>query len=190
MENMVFTARSNEGLHVPPRKPPDGIDMSKTKGASQVSFRDKLMGDGQQAPKNRERVDLIQQKLVRIEHEDGNRLLPKVYLDDSVFEGLCSSWKDALVIKLLGKNLGYQVMKERLQKIWRTTGGFDIRDVDNGFFIVKFDLPIDKEKVITQGPWMIFDHYLAVSHWSPEFLSPEAKVGLDTLPGIEFGLLR
>jgi hypothetical protein len=113
-----------------------------------------------------------------------------VYLDDSVFEGLCSSWKDALVIKLLGKNLGYQVMKERLQKIWRTTGGFDIRDVDNGFFIVKFDLPIDKEKVITQGPWMIFDHYLAVSHWSPEFLSPEAKVGLDTLPGIEFGLLR
>jgi hypothetical protein len=42
--------------------------------------------------------------------------------------------------------------------------------------MVKFDQPVDKEKVITGGPWLIFDHCLAVSHWSLEFASPDAKV--------------
>ncbi|MCI84462.1 hypothetical protein A2U01_0105740, partial [Trifolium medium] len=42
--------------------------------------------------------------------------------------------------------------------------------------MVKFDHAADKEKVIIGGPWLIFDHCLAVSHWSPEFASPNAKV--------------
>ena len=49
-------------------------------------------------------------------------------------------------------------------------------DNDNGFYMVKFDLAADKKKVITGGPWLIFDHCLTVSHWSPEFASPDAKV--------------
>jgi hypothetical protein len=31
-------------------------------------------------------------------------------------------------------------------------------------FMVKFDLEVDKAKVINEGPWMVFDHHLAVSH--------------------------
>ncbi|GAU50505.1 hypothetical protein TSUD_409800 [Trifolium subterraneum] len=49
-------------------------------------------------------------------------------------------------------------------------------DNDNGFYMVKFDHAADREKVITGGPWLIYDHCLAVSHWSPEFASPNAKV--------------
>lgn len=101
---------------------------------------------------------MIQKKLVRIEHENGNRLLPKVYVDPSTFQELCTPWKDALVVKLLGKNLGYNTMKDRLHKVWKTQGSFEIMDNDNGFYMVKFDQAADKEKVITWGPWMIFDH--------------------------------
>jgi len=49
-------------------------------------------------------------------------------------------------------------------------------DNDNDFYMVKFDQEVDKEKVITGGPWMIFDHCLAVTRWSLEFASPEARV--------------
>lgn len=49
-------------------------------------------------------------------------------------------------------------------------------DNDNGFYMVKFDLAADKEKVITGGPWLIFYHCLVVSHWSPKFASPDSKV--------------
>lgn len=58
-------------------------------------------------------------------------------------------------------------------------------DVDNGFLMVKFDLVEDKEKVTLGGPWMIFDQYLAITNWSPDFVSPVAKVDC-TLVWIRF----
>lgn len=90
--------------------------------------------------------------------EGGNRLLPRVKLDDKVFNDLCEPWRDALVITLLGKTVGYRVMKDRLEKLWKPQGGFDILDVDNGYYMVKFDLQSEKERVMSGGPWMIFDH--------------------------------
>lgn len=70
-----------------------------------------------QAPPMREKVDLIAKKLVSITYEQGNRLLPKVHLDESVFNELCAPWKDSLVVKLLGKSIGYNMMKEKLKKV-------------------------------------------------------------------------
>jgi hypothetical protein len=48
--------------------------------------------------------------------------------------------------------------------LWKLTGGFELMDVANGFFMVKFGLEVDKTKVINEGPWTVFDHHLAVSH--------------------------
>ncbi|PNX89785.1 hypothetical protein L195_g045907 [Trifolium pratense] len=152
--DFVFTAQPPQN-----KKPPD-----PKLSSAKPSFRDKLMGTNQQIP-IREKEDMLEKKLVRIELEDGNRLLPKVYLEPQVFQELCTPWKDALVVKLLGKKLGYNTMKERLQKIWKLQGGLEIMDNDNGFYMVKLDLAADKEKIITGGPWLIHDHCLAVSHW-------------------------
>ncbi|KAJ6932688.1 hypothetical protein NC651_008198 [Populus alba x Populus x berolinensis] len=55
----------------------------------------------------KERVNLINNNLVRIEHDNENHLLPKVYIDDSVFQELCYPQYVSLIIKLLGKNIGY-----------------------------------------------------------------------------------
>ncbi|RDX94049.1 hypothetical protein CR513_23625, partial [Mucuna pruriens] len=52
-----------------------------------------------------------------------------------------------LVIKLLGKNIGYNVMKDKLREIWRINGGFDIMDVDNGVYMIKINLSKGKYKV-------------------------------------------
>lgn len=108
-------------------------------------------------------------------YDDGNRLLPRIIMAKNYFQDLCSPWNDALVIKLLG-NIGYLMMKERLRKLWRLQGGFEIMDVDNGFYMVKCDLPMDKEKIMSDGQWMIFDHYLAMSQWTPDFASLVALV--------------
>lgn len=114
--------------------------------------------------------------VMKIVHEEGNRLLPKVYLDEGYFTELCSPWKEALVVKLLGKTIGYTVLKDRLQKLWKLQGGFDMMDIDNIFYMVKCNMLVDREKIISDGPWMIFDHYLAFSQWTPDFASPTAQV--------------
>lgn len=82
-----------------------------------------------------------------LECEDGNRLLPRVLLDDRVFNDLCYPWSDALTVKLLGKGIGFTQMNLRLKQSWRLSVGFDLMHVGLGFFMVKFD---------HEYPWMIF----------------------------------
>lgn len=55
-------------------------------------------------------------------------------------------------------------------------GAFDIMDVDNGFYMVKCEHLRDRETIISGGPWMMFDHYLAVSQWTSEFASPHTTI--------------
>lgn len=180
----------------PPEKPPDwgiaqnGGNKDANRKELQVFFRDKVLGD-KQVPPMRECADLIKKKLVTIDYEGGNRLLPKVTLNEKVFQELCYPWQDALDVKLLGKKVGYNVMKDRLKKLWKQSGGLDIMDVDNGYYMVKFDLAQDQELAMTGGPWMIFDHYLVVTTWNLDFVAPDAKVErtLDQVSGSEFGIL-
>ncbi|XP_019442256.1 PREDICTED: uncharacterized protein LOC109346971 [Lupinus angustifolius] len=75
-----------------------------------------------------------------------------------------------------GKSLSYNVFKERLKRTWKLQGGFDMVDVDHGFYYVEFDLKADRDTVIGGGPWMLFDHYVAVACWTPEFVALSAKV--------------
>ncbi|XP_057432308.1 uncharacterized protein LOC130725066 [Lotus japonicus] len=142
---------------------------------SPPSFRDTLMGSAQQTPV-REVEDLWKTGKMTVAYVNGDRQLPKLFVDRSVIEGMCSPWKDALVVNLLGKRLGYRIMKTKLSNLWRLSGDFALLDVDNGFFLVKFDQEEDKRKVIDGGPWMIFDHYLAVATWNRSFICPVAQI--------------
>jgi hypothetical protein len=62
---------------------------------------------------------MVSEKLVNIELINKNRLLP-------ILEELSIPWKDASVVKLLGKNFGFNIMKNRLD--------VEIMHVGNDFF--------------------------------------------------------
>jgi hypothetical protein len=163
-----------------PSRPPDSADQNKKK----VSFRDKLLGSQDPLPR-RETVDLINNKLFRIEFEDGDRRRPRCYADDSVLKELWLPWQHAIIVKLLGKTLGFFAMRDRLKTLWKLTGDMDVLDVGHGFFMIKFDLEADREKVISGGPWMIFDHYVAIRPWTSDFISSQVKIN-KTLVWIRF----
>src|ERR1044072_8737195 len=111
----------------------------------QPSFRDKLMGESRSSPTSRKFEDLIELGKMKVSYANDNPQLPKIVTDRDVLEAMCSPWKDALVISLLGKRLGYRTMKMKLTSLWRLAGDFDLMDVDNGFFMVRFDREVDKE---------------------------------------------
>jgi len=79
--DFVFSAQSGPNLQHT-KKPPDPP-------TPKLSFRDKLLGSSQELP-TREKHDMIEQKLVHIELENGNRLLLKVYLEPQIFQELCT----------------------------------------------------------------------------------------------------
>lgn len=152
----------------PPDRPPDGSGGSaKVSQPRPSSFRDKLLG-GKVVPPPGPRVDLLAEKLVRIEFEKDNPLLPKVLVADSVVNKFRVPWDDALIVKLMGKNLGYALMKSKLNSLWKPTCDMDMMDLGHGFYMVKLDDENDRVKAIEGGPWMIFYHCLAVRRWTPE----------------------
>ncbi|GAU49878.1 hypothetical protein TSUD_408170 [Trifolium subterraneum] len=143
---------------VPP-EPPDGRRHSdnhaKGKGVKEmISFRDKVIGN--QISIEREKMDLLATNKAKVELVQGNRLMPMLHVENSVIAELSLPWKDALVVKLLGKSLGYNTMKAKLEYVWKLTG--------------------DKNKVINGGPWIIYDHILAVSQWTPTFNAVTARI--------------
>ena len=105
------------------------------------------------------------ENLAQIELEDNNQLKPKVFFADSVISQASESWRDALIVKLLGKSLGFSMMKAKLANTWNLRAGFDIMSAGNGYFMVKFDLLEDKAWVMEGGLWMIQGHYLATKQW-------------------------
>lgn len=79
-----------------------------------------------------------------------------------------------MIVKLLGRKIGFKVLETRLQQLWVRKGIISLIDLGNEFFLVNFSHGDDQEYALTEGPWLIFDHYLTVCEWRPNF-SPSTK---------------
>jgi hypothetical protein len=65
-----------------------------------ISFKDKVLGN--RTPLSvKDSGHLLEWNLVRIEYDNGNRLLPRIHIDDGLFNDLCYPWHNSLIIKLL-----------------------------------------------------------------------------------------
>lgn len=48
-------------------------------------------------------------------------------------------------------------------------GKLSLIDLEQGYYIAKFELEEDFMCVISNGPWLINGQYLTVQQWRPEF---------------------
>lgn len=65
---------------------------------------------------------------------------------------MCKPWKQALVIKLMGQELGFLALHERLMKMWKAKGLITWNDVRKEFYVLRFANQIDYETVLLGGP--------------------------------------
>ncbi|KAG6490440.1 hypothetical protein ZIOFF_051737 [Zingiber officinale] len=98
--------------------------------------------------------------------------------ESSVFLGMKSNVyaKKRLLVKLLGRKVGYTSLYNRVKQLWALTGDFQAVDLDNGYFSFRFEKKVDYDHVLLDGPWLIADHYLLVRRWVPGFRSEEATI--------------
>ncbi|MBA0696591.1 hypothetical protein Goari_003133, partial [Gossypium aridum] len=69
--------------------------------------------------------------------------------------------------------------------IWRPSKPFQLMDIENGYFLAKFQSPEDYEKILSLGPWLIFGQYLIVQPWTIDF-NPELPYPNTVLTWIRF----
>ncbi|CAN1179620.1 hypothetical protein LINPERHAP2_LOCUS34301 [Linum perenne] len=72
------------------------------------------------------------------------------------------------------KYFSFLAMKRRLEFLWARSGPIQVSDMTNNFFLVRFASKDDYAIAAFEGPWKIYDYYIAVSQWSPSFNEEEA----------------
>ncbi|KAL4361200.1 hypothetical protein GQ457_04G029180 [Hibiscus cannabinus] len=72
-------------------------------------------------------------------------------------------------VDVLGRRVGFNTLHNQIFNIWKPSHPLKLIDIENDYFLVKFSARSDYLKVLTDGPWTIFGHYLTVEPWSVDF---------------------
>ncbi|CAN1160034.1 hypothetical protein LINPERHAP2_LOCUS23068 [Linum perenne] len=70
-------------------------------------------------------------------------------------EKLCKPWSNTVVIRLIGKSVGYSYLYNRLKSMWKPSSSMQVIDVDLNFYIVRFGDEKDYFRALTGGPWCV-----------------------------------
>ncbi|KAK8553972.1 hypothetical protein V6N12_030951 [Hibiscus sabdariffa] len=92
-----------------------------------------------------------------------------IRFSDRVHDVIDQSIGRSLIVRLLGRSIGYRMLWNHIQALWAPQGNIQLVDLDKDYYLVKFVVDEDYVKVLAEGPWIIFGNYLTVQPWSHEF---------------------
>lgn len=79
-------------------------------------------------------------------------------------------------MKLLRRKIGFKALENCLNQPWVSAGAITIIDLSKDFFLMTFTSDKDRDFALGQGPWLIYDHYLIVREWTPNFQPENAAI--------------
>ncbi|KAJ4839342.1 hypothetical protein Tsubulata_048483 [Turnera subulata] len=99
-----------------------------------------------------------------------------VKLSESFKERLEKRWDYTVVVKLLGRIVGYHTLCGRLQTLWKPSRPMKVVDLEEDFFLVRLNCEEDYYRALTGGPWIILGHALSVQPWDSTFRPSNGRV--------------
>ncbi|MBA0592033.1 hypothetical protein Gorai_009020, partial [Gossypium raimondii] len=78
--------------------------------------------------------------------------IPLIEFSKRIHQLLVNEMSISVVFKLLGRNIGFVALQNKLYGIGRPSKPFQLMDIENGYFLAKFQSLDDYEKILTQGP--------------------------------------
>ncbi|XP_019182142.1 PREDICTED: uncharacterized protein LOC109177287 [Ipomoea nil] len=103
------------------------------------------------------------------DEEEEDPLCPTIRLTKEEVEAIRAPWRLSLIVKVMGRKVGYAYLLRRLTAMWKPKGRMDLIAIDNDYFLVRFGSMEDLEFAMFEGPWMVMDHYLIVKPWELDF---------------------
>jgi hypothetical protein len=155
------------------------------KDTSKLSYKQSLTGveEGSQRDSGHasmeadgEDTDGEYEGLSVVEKMVGQYECPQFILSDKEEERIQRPWRQGLIVKLMGRRIGYKALETRLKQLWVRKGVISIIDLGGEYFLVYFTNEEDYNHALEDGPWMIYDHYLIAREWSPNFHPSDATI--------------
>lgn len=63
---------------------------------------------------------------------------PEIILSPEEETRISQPWKNGVIVKMLGKRIGYKALEAKLQQLWARKGIINIVDLGQDFFLVTF----------------------------------------------------
>jgi len=101
---------------------------------------------------------------------------PTIVLTAEEKRQLRHPWRNALIIKMFDKGIGFMQLRRGLRKKWALKGDFSLIDIGFDYYVTRFSEREDYEYVLTQGPWMLGDNYVVIREWVPNFVPEETPI--------------
>ncbi|KAL4283751.1 hypothetical protein GQ457_16G013400 [Hibiscus cannabinus] len=133
------------------------------------SFRDKLLNSSENNMGSKSLVELDVEVRNEDVHLGGSSTLPKIQFSDRFHDEIDAKLARSIVVRLLGKSIGYKALLNRIHLLWKPKGDFSLIDLDNEYYLVRFANEADFHNVLTGDPWVTYDSYLTVQPWSRYF---------------------
>ncbi|GMI75472.1 hypothetical protein HRI_001216500 [Hibiscus trionum] len=168
--------------------PAAGDQLGAAKG--KLSFRDMVVGQRSEGQKDNFICDLD----VDLEADDvvigSVGEVPEIKFSERVHRIIDDKLAKSLVVRLLGRSIGYRALHNRVHMMWKSVGEISIVDLDNEYFLARFAMESDYESVLSGGPWVIYGSYLTVQPWSRDFSTaidhPRKLLVWLRLPGLPY----
>ncbi|KAI9071659.1 hypothetical protein K1719_046378 [Acacia pycnantha] len=157
----------------PPQDTPMGDDIAAAAEPKVPSFKDKLLNTDSNPMLEDDEDIVLEQGDVSI---GLNGMIPTVDFATHVLDTLNKKMGLTVVVKLLGRKIGYRYLRSQLQSLWKPSGQLKLIDLHDDCFLVRFQDDLDYQNALLTGPWMIFGHYLTVQPWTPSFRSQDHTV--------------
>lgn len=97
------------------------------------------------------------------------RIGPSIILFREEKTTMRKPWRHSLIIKLMGKIVGYKFLINSLLSLWKPVNSLDVVDIGKDFYIARFGSKDDNKHALTGCLWLVADHYLLVQQWEPHF---------------------
>lgn len=82
-------------------------------------------------------------------------------------------WSNALIMYVLGEELSMKAVKQFIGNVWNFVTMPEIYYNDDGYFLLRFRSKIDKDAVMSKGPYTIYRQPMFLKEWSSDFVLKE-----------------
>ena len=169
-----ISSKEEAELQCSTKKVKETLSAPQVKGSHAGSYRDKLVGEIPGAFLHAFALDkpTFSQDEIGEEEDDVQAVvdgIANVLLSKDTKLCIRSKWAHSLIVKVFGRTVGFHFLHSRIMSLWKLGGRLDCVDLDHDFFLIRFGLFEDFDKVLRGGPWFIGDHYLTIKPWEPNF---------------------
>ncbi|KAH1038555.1 hypothetical protein J1N35_040298 [Gossypium stocksii] len=95
--------------------------------------------------------------------------IPSITFSERVHKFIERKMATTIIVKLLGQKIAFNALLNKVMMSWNSKHPFQLMDLENDYYLVRFNDEEDYNNVLTSGLWVILGQHLTFRLWPLTF---------------------